>query len=426
MTYLAISSTRPVRQMAPLRRAIPLALIVFIVFFPTYVFGGLFAGQRILYLAYPLICGGIFLFISFSQPKIYLHWLSKFVLGCAIVLFFTVASKIAFISIYIAVTHLRYFAYAAVFIFVYSVARRLSVFPEDIGIIMNLLFLLIILFVVLQFLDLFPGVLATINPRSPYTWKGVQIGGPIVWSYGLGFLLLPIFYFNLSKLITSKFQFKSIAVLAATGLIFVLTQSKAVYVAIALTFAVFLFVTLLRSRIRIREFCLSVAMLLIVLYAISYVVSNIEDFGNINRFLVAIQEGGLDASTRSRMTQLGHAFDVLDINPLLGAPDERVIIENAFGYYLYNFGIIGLLVYGVVISALLLTHLRIMQHMRKHVASTDARALSIGMLMYVLGALAISLAASPLDGHKSAYLFWTFNALYLAAVANMRVHRLAD
>lgn len=426
MTYLATSSTRPERQKTPLRRAIPLALIILIVFFPTYVFGGLLTGQRILYLAYPLICGGVFLFVSFSQPKIYLHWFSKFMLGCAVVLVVTIVSKIGYISEHTVVTHLRYFAYATIFTLVYSVARRLSVFPEDIGVVMNSLFFLIAFFIALQFFNFIPGVLATITPRSLHTWRGVQIGGPIVWSYGLGFLLLPIFYFNLAKLTASKFQFKSAIILASTGLIFVYTQSKALYLAIAVTFAVFLFVTLVRRRIRIRDFFLGAAVLFLVVNAFSYVLRNIEDFGNINRFLAALQEDELDASTRSRVHQVGYAFDVLDINPLFGAPEERVIIENAYGYYLYNFGIIGLLVYGVVLSALLLTHWRILKHMRKHVASTDARALSIGMLMYVLGAFAISLAASPLDGHKSAYLFWTFNALYLAAVENMRVHRLAE
>lgn len=421
MVYFATLPTYTKWRTLDRRRAVPFALLAFVAFFPTYIFGDLFAGQRVLYLLYPLICTAVFICVSFEKPRIFLHQLAKLLLAFSVVLLSTIVFKVGMISEHVLVTHLRFFAYTAVFIFVYSATRRLSICPEHIVSASSWIVTLVLCFIALQFADLFPSFLQAISARTPYTWQGIQIGGPIVWSYGLGFLLLPVLYFFLTKLVLERFSLKIAIFIVLISTILIFTQSKAVYLAITLTLATFLIMMFFRRKIRGKEIVIAGVFALLSFISVFLVSTNLEHFGNILRFLSAIQEGELDASTQSRAYQLSFAFGVLVINPLFGAPEERVIIENAYGFYLYNFGLTGLFVYVGVIFALLLAHWRIVQYMKIHSFSTDARALSIGMFMYVLGSVAISLANSPLDGHKSSYLFWTLNALYFASFANERM-----
>ncbi|WP_152968294.1 O-antigen ligase family protein [Pseudoalteromonas sp. P1-25] len=259
-----------------------------------------------------------------------------------------------------------------------------------------------------------------ITNREAIGRLGFRIGGPLVWSYSLGFILLPVVFLaftNMFKGIASKQLWLLFTLLI---LIILAGQSKAAYLAYMTNFLFFCYLGFKYGR---GKTMLSIFVLLILFLSmlIAYVVANLEDFGNIERFVSSITSNANDASTQTRLNQLSYIALTLDNNPYLGYPLEYVIIENGYGYYLYNYGLLGLLTYlGVLIYFFYKAWVSVRL---VHFTDYDQRGKSVSLAYFslILGAVVFSLANSPLDGHKVAYFFWTLSGLYYGAIYSTEV-----
>lgn len=392
-----------------------LFLLVSIVFFPTYAGGmGLAAGQKVLYVFYPLLLVGLFL--CFKNKIKFLLPNSAVVIFIAFCIFvFSLISKLEFINTQILLGHFRYLAYFSIFLLTYNLAVNFNITLENLYLPIIYVGLLVIVFVIAQLIA--PEVILKlgITNREAIGRLGFRIGGPLVWSYSLGFILLPVVFLvftNMFKGIASKGLWLFFTLLI---LIVLAGQSKAAYLAYMTNFLLFCYLGFKYGR---GKTMLSIFVLLILFLSmlIAYVVANLEDFGNIERFVSSITSNANDASTQTRLNQLSYIALTLDNNPYLGYPLEYVIIENGYGYYLYNYGLLGLLTYlGVLMYFFYKAWVSVKL---VNIPSYDQRGKSVSLsyLSLVLGAVVFSLANSPLDGHKVAYFFWTLSGLYYGAI----------
>lgn len=390
-------------------------LLFTIVFFPTYIGGlSLHTGQKFLYLLFPLfIC-----FFLIGRKKIVIPSISIFLIFLFVIFFFTVLSKLEFINIQIALAHFRYLAYFGVFTISYNIAKRFNI---TLGLMRKALFLLlfaILLFVVIQLV--FPEFIVKlgITNKVGIDRLGIRIGGPFVWSYSYGFALLPIFYMIYSSLIKGNASLKLFFLLNFILLTILAGQSKAAYLAYIINFIFFI---PLSYKYGNKKYVNFVVLFLLFMggLLVSYIVANLEEFGNIHRFVSALSNEETDASTQTRLNQLSYIENTIKENILLGYPIEYVVIENGYGYYTYYYGLIGLFSYLSLLAFLFYKTLKmvIASHKSKSFSSNDQTVL-MGYLSFIIGAVIFSLANSPLDGHKVAYFFWTLSGLIWGSVSN--------
>ena len=397
-----------------------LFLFVSILFFPTYAGGmGLAAGQKVLYIFYPLLLAGLFL--CFKNKIKFVFPNSAVVIFTAFCIFeFSLISKLEFINTQILLGHFRYLAYFSIFLLTYNLALNFNITLENLYLPIIYIGGLVIAFVITQLIV--PEVILKlgITNREAIGRLGFRIGGPLVWSYSLGFILLPVVFLaftNMFKGIASKGLWLLFTLLI---LIVLAGQSKAAYLAYMTNFLLFCYLGFKYGR---GKTMLSIFVLLILFLSmlIAYVVANLEDFGNIERFVSSITSNANDASTQTRLNQLSYIALTLDNNPYLGYPLEYVIIENGYGYYLYNYGLLGLLTYLGVLTYFFYKAWVSVKLVHLSSYGQRGKSVSLAYLSLVLGAMVFSLANSPLDGHKVAYFFWTLSGLYYGAMHSTAV-----
>ncbi|MCK8137044.1 O-antigen ligase family protein [Pseudoalteromonas sp. 2CM28B] len=398
-----------------LNSTIAFVLFSIIVFFPTYIGGlSLHAGQKFLYLLFPLF---IILFLI-GRRKVEIPTISVVLFILFVFFLITVISKVEFINIQIALAHFRYLAYFFVFTVSYNIARRFKVTLGELRGALICLVSIILLFVIAQLL--LPELIMKfgITNREGIGRLGLRIGGPFVWSYSYGFALMPIFYMIYFSLVKGDANLNLILLLGLILLTVLAGQSKAAYLAYVAAFIFFIPMSYRYGNKKHASIFL-LSLLLIVLALGVYVAANLEEFGNIHRFIVALSSEGADASTQTRLNQLFYIKKTLDENILLGYPINYIIIENGYGYYLYNYGVVGLLCYLSLLCFLFLSAYKAVHLAHKNCNLTNNdKTVTLGYLAFVIGAIVFSLANSPLDGHKVAYFFWTFSGLFWGSFKN--------
>jgi O-antigen ligase len=401
------------------------ACLLSVIFFPTFaVPGDTLAGQRILYIAFPLA-----LLFALSVTVLLGNRLLVSSLGYVLVFAFIIYSisivpKLPYIDGRLLATHWRYLAYAAVFISAYNLSAQYKLSVTTLEKILVSALLLILLFVLAQAIQPNLPILRYISNRPIIGNLGVQIGGPFVWSYSLGHFLILVAFLLFARLWLGPPRFIHASLLAACLVLVALSQSKAVYLAFFVLFSAFFAFTLgARKIVRHSKFLLPLAITLGL--AASVFAYFGPELGNIARFIDSMSAGGVDASTQTRLNQIGAVTQTIAANPWFGYPTSHLVIENAYGHYLYYFGLIGLIVYFFVLAAICFVNYRIMRISFELVQMKQLRPLGIGFLAYSVSTVILSLAYAPLDGHKSAYVFWFLLGCYHGVVRQAMLRRLS-
>ncbi len=392
-----------------------LFLFVFIIFFPTYIGGmSLGTGQKILYVFFPAILAVLYLGFK-NKVTLYLPSMAIVIFVAFCVFVFSLFSKLDFINFQILFGHFRYLAYFSIFMLTYNLAINFKISIEDLYSPIFILGILIIIFVIAQLIA--PEFISNlgITNREAMGRLGFRIGGPMVWSYSYGFVLLPVVFLVFSKMfkgIANRWHWLFFIILILTILA---GQSKAAYLAYIINFLIFSYLGFKYGK---SKKMLNIVILLFLFLAmlVTYVVINLDDFGNIDRFVTSLTSNEEDASTQTRLGQLSYISLTLENNPFFGYPIEYVIIENGYGYYLYNYGFLGLLCYLTLLVYFLYKAWDTIKILHRASIGEEGRAVSLAYFSMVLGAIIFSLANSPLDGHKVAYFFWTFTGLFYGAI----------
>ncbi|WP_018415241.1 hypothetical protein [Teredinibacter turnerae] len=389
-----------------------------IVYFPTYVGGmGLHAGQKILYLLYPAFSLILIIVLACKKKLICIDSISILLILLFAIYLFSILSKFLFIDLRLALAHFRYLAYFIVYfcLFNISVNTNLNVYTLNKALI--ILSISIIVFILAQFIIPDSVKLLGVTNRDAIGRLGFRVGGPIVWSYGLAFVLTPVVSYLL-VLNLYKVHISGLLLLLVLLLIILGGQSKAAYLSFILTSLIIIGI-IFGSRLvgNKKKFVIAIAFLLFVGGVSMFIASHLESLGNIARFVSALEGDGVDASTQTRLSQLGFIKLSLENNILFGYPEYYLIIENAYGYYLYNYGIIGLISYLLVMLGIWYKSWAICLSVLKEKANISIVFLSIAAVCFATSAFVFSLASSPLDGHKTAYFFWSFYALYFGFFA---------
>lgn len=402
-----------------LRALLPFFFLSIVIFFPTFIGGlGLHAGQKILYLLFPLFL------VLFSLPRILALKRLKFngvvvVLGVVFISFMTTSiSKVSFLNEQIFLAHFRYFAYLLVFLSCFNLAVHYGVRLADLVGVLLASGCLVAVFVLAQMIA--PGFvfLEWVSNRGVASYHGMQIGGPFVWSYTFGFALVPIVFMLVNFVQKGCSTWLELMLLSILFLMVLLGQSKAAYIAYVSLGCLLCFLGFKFGKPKNAWRILAFVVIFIVSSAV-FIAYNIEEFGNIMRFYNAIESGRVDASTQTRLSQISVIKYTIENNVLMGYPIEHVVIENAYGYYLYYYGLVGLVCYFFVMMYFVLKNWQLVKVIHAFNLSDRAKALSLGMFAFSLAVPLFSLANSPLDGHKAAYYFWTLMGFYFGAARNL-------
>lgn len=396
--------------------AIILSLLLYVVFFPIFAFGsGMSPGQSYLYVTLPLIM------LSFLFLIGYFNWkaprgLTLFLACVSTIYCASLFSKFSFLDVPIVLAHLRYLSYLIIFIAAYSLCRYFRLGFSSITFIIYFLYISIISFIILQLTLPDTKVVSLVTNRSIlHPWLGIQIGGPFIWSYSLAFILtLPLSLF-LSGILYSDRKALFIFLTISTLVIFFLTQSKSAYLALMLIFTVF-FILYYRMLSFGNRFLLTFSMASFFALCFYYFSKYLSHLGNIERFINSLTEGQLDASTNARYNQLSYLGDSLRENPFFGYPQDYVIIENAYGYYTYFFGVVGAFVY--ILLLIILFRLLLIIAFRDSRANTEFFGLKVSFAIFVASAFIFSLSNPPLDSVKTSGIFWLLLGGYFAVLRN--------
>lgn len=398
---------------------------IYIVFFPTFLNGmSLFEGQKILYLSVPLLL--IIFFILMKKKKIFINDLAYILLFIFLIQIMSIGFKIELINSFgDFLNYFRYLIYFLIFTITYSIGIYTNIKLQDVYNIIKLLFYLILFYLFINFI--YPSILSSINPRPLITWNGLQIGGPFIWSYSLGFFFILIF-FTFIKFNNLNFLKKDIYSFLLLSFILIMTQSKAVYLSILIIGILFFIFYFKDKNISFnKKFKIWVISLVMIILLIFLIINNLELLGNIYNFINGISNDNPDSSTAGRLRQLSYLNYTIDNNILFGYPYVDIVIENAYGYYLYNFGLIGLLSYLFLIIFLLTKNFRLIKKYQYTIfLSNSEKALLFGFWAYTFSIAFFSLGSSILDGHKSGYLFWLLLALYHSSIYNLKKEKIEN
>ena len=335
-------------------------------------------------------------------------------------------SKMDILSGYIFVKHIQYILISTVFIAVSSISRYCSLDCVKLYKVMRVLLYLCLIFIVFQLLGIGKTFTTLINEYGIFNY-GFRIGGPLIWSYELGFFLVPFIFSITAYMIIGSFTFKYCLLLLSCILITILTQSKSTYLNIVFNILIFMGYFSFRTIVtfKFNKKILFIALLFIFFFSaiILYIRDNVDNFEHIHRFFSGLIQGGLDASTRSRIRQISMIQHTIENNILFGYPFGEVHIENAYAYSLYRFGLVGLTLYLLLILFIIKRNYSIVRAFFKCNVSIEGKAISIGFLAFSISVITTSLSNLPLEAAtKLGYLFWSLHAMYYAA-ANMELSK---
>lgn len=393
-----------------------LAMFGFIIYFPTF-FGGmsLFVGQKILYLLYPCFALCLLFYVLVLGRLVKFDAVSLAMFFIFFVFLIAVLSKMSFINTQIILAHFRYSSYFIIYLGVYNFAFVSRITSKEFEKILLFVGGSVVVFVIVQLVAPDYITILGITNREGVDHLGFRIGGPLVWSYALGFVLMPAILYVMYRLIF-RFEFRLFFLLMLLLLIILGGQSKASYLALLLCIGLVMMFSYRLVSVR-RGFTLSLIVIGLLILLVGYVVANLEEFGNIARFANAISSGQADASTNTRLSQLSMIQITFENNFLFGYPLYYRVIENAYGYYLYNYGFVGLVLYGIIMTLISVKSWKIFFTVLSSKNSSVSVVLAASMACYSLCPFVFSLANSPLDGHKTAYFFWSCFAAYFGLCA---------
>lgn len=395
-------------------------LLLYLVFYPTFLLANS-AGESQVYLfvSFPAILIFFYLLLSSGSSLLKINAAAISILISFFLLFSTIVSKLDFIDFRLILSHIRYLSYFVVFAVSVNLAFRSRMTIEHLWAVILFISAAIMAFILLQIL--FPGnvMVATVTNRAASDWLGYRIGGPFVWSYALAFCLIPVFATLFAKSLMQPFSYFRVAFLILISAVIFGGQSKAAYLAYGL---IALFVPMLCVLRGSRPgTIISLGFMYLSLLALSsFMLNNLSDFGNIARALQSLADGTFDASTQTRLNQLSLAMVTVDRNLLFGHPEEHIIIENAYGHYLFTFGLVGLMVFIALLSRLAFLVSAELRWLRQYDVGGQYVPLAVGMLMFVLSVFVFSVGSSPIDGHKTSYYFWALLGAFFGVVQRLR------
>ncbi len=387
-----------------------LSILIYIIFFPTFAFNfSLSEGQILLYISLP----AIFLVSILIYKKIKIDRIATTLIFILIFNILSLAPKLSYVSIDLVFGNLRYLAYSIVYIFSYNLSIKYRISHTSIINSIQISLFLIFIFLLFQYFEINQQLTSYITNRGLSDYYGFRIGGPFIWSYSLGFYLILPFFISLSLLLTQSKNILFNAIVSLTCLlIFILTQSKSIYISLLFSIIVFYIIVIGKNKLG-RNLLLLVPILLVLIYSYQYIYHNIEEFGNINRFFVSIAEGGIDESTQTRISQINNINQIT----VFGSPESSIIIENAYGYYLYHNGLLGLFMYIFIVGHIILKNYSAYKRaLKTNMKDYNLIAISIAFFMFSLSLIFVSLSQSPLDGHKTSYLFWVLLGCYQGSI----------
>lgn len=393
-------------------------LVAFVIFFPTFLGGmSLLVGQKILYLLYPCLLA--FSLVLLRPSVLSLDVVCVALFGVFVLLSLSIFSKVSFVDVRMFASHMRYAAYFVLYFSLFNFVLSSSLSVDDVGRGLVVMSLFIVIFVAGQFLAPEAVQALGVSSRDAIDHHGIRIGGPIIWSYGLGFVVMPMLLYLMYRLVAG-FSVSFFVLFLILLLMLVGGQSKATYLVIMMNLVLLIFVSSRFVSFQ-RSVSLFAAVLFFSICIVVYIAINLEEFGNLARFHSAVSSGEADVSTKSRLYQLSFISITLEYNPWFGYPLHYQIIENAYGYYLYNYGLLGLILYFTIMLLVAVKSWKIFFVVSKREPNMNAVCLTAAAACHSLSPFVFSLANSPLDGHKTAYFYWSFFAIYFAVWAKRGV-----
>lgn len=392
--------------------------VFYIIFFPTFIFKlSLQQGQLLLYVTFPIL---LIFYVFFGTKVVKIKNLFLVLIIVFLLNLLGIIFKLNIMeNISMLITHFRYLIYAFILIVAYNIGLKLSINEKEFIILIKSIYISIIFFLIIQYFsnNMFTS---TISNREIISYMGIQVGGPFIWSYALGFFFIFGYFYMFLKFVFKTYDFYILINFLVLCIILIFTQSKAVYISIfllsliTLFFINFTYKVTITSKIRIN-----IIVSILFLSLIMIIINNLDQLYNISRFIDYFETGDVDASTTTRLNQLSNIYASLQSNLFFGQPLYNIVIENAYGYYLYNFGIIGFICYITVLVIINYLNYKIFKYYNE-INNKEMIIISYSMYMLTLSIFIFSLAASILDGHKMAYLFWFILGLYYSIIYNKK------
>ncbi|MGS0683089.1 hypothetical protein ACVBIL_18265 [Shewanella sp. 125m-7] len=385
-------------------------LWITIAFFPTYLFTSSNSiGQQFFFATYLLILIVVHFYLKtsgkLSTPKLECSVL--FVVLALILSGFVF--KVLHVELSDFVKHLRYGFYLLVFLFTYNIC--ISIGFESKNAVWLISFFIVSCFVFLVIQLVCYQCVSIITPRSGFDFRGINLGGPFVWSYIFSFVVCPFVFYYLFLFSNEK---RIVYFVFAVLVMFVvlLSQSKASYLAFVFTSLMF-FMLMYKLNIQGRRF-FSLLLFLAFVLMVFVIIANADKLTVFISFFETLSKGQVDPSTAGRIRQIGtltHIFeDELILQFLFGISNEGIIIENAYFSYLQDYGMVGL--FALLLFNCFLFYISIVYIVRALASKeTHTIALALCFYCYVVSLFIYQLGASPLDANKSSYFFFSFWAL---------------
>ncbi|PMO50576.1 hypothetical protein BCT08_23540 [Vibrio splendidus] len=389
-------------------------VLLSLAFFPTYLFtSSNSTGQQFFFVTYLmlLLCSNFLYFRKeYYYPK--KEVLTVFITSAFIII--TTLSKLSSLDLGGFVNHFRFVFYSLVLLLTFNLCCRLNINSKSV---LSVFYIFLISCVIFTLVHIYkPELVAFINPREAYSFRGISIGGPFVWSYIFAFVILPIFFYFMT-LLASEFKFRyAICSFLCLGLI-LLSQSKAAYLSIFTCYFLFSIIFIYYRLVGYKNVILSSVFIFLIILLIFQNYSH--ELNTVSTALETLQDGGVDSSTAGRLRQITSVLAILDGTDLsttfFGVTGETLIIENAYFSYLQDYGLFGLLGLLFFMFALfVISFSNLKNSIVNFKADTKLIALNISFFMMVISIPIFSLGSSPIDANKSSYYLFIYWAIVLA------------
>ena len=275
---------------------------------------------------------------------------------------------------------------------------------------------LIIFFFIFQFIAPDLALKTGVSNRKIISWLGVNIGGPLIWSYAYTFVTVVITFSLIWLVLEKRASFMEKTLLIILFITIAISQSKAAYLAY---FFLIIFAICIGYRFANKRASTAILFYSFALMFFSgiYIYLNLEEFGNVARFINGIQGTGTDESTETRLKQLSNLKLVIENNIMFGFPSNYKIIENAYGYYFYNYGLLGLALYILTMTLVTLKAWKCFKYSIKHSSHINIKAFYFGLVCFSISTFVFSLGSSPIDGHKTSYFYWLLIGLSFGSIS---------
>ncbi|MEL0633133.1 hypothetical protein V6237_10155 [Pseudoalteromonas carrageenovora] len=271
---------------------------------------------------------------------------------------------------------------------------------------LNVIFYLQLVVIVLQitFGDIPP--LKILSFKDVYTGFGFRAPGTFDWVYVTCYFFNFYLAYYLIDFYLTKRKKKAAFLIILSLLVIFLSQSKTGYLATAFIALYFVFLSAL-LKLNIAKKIIITILITIALIAslIIYLGINLD---YITTFIELIQQGKLDGSTSTRKQQTLIALSEGLTYWYSGSPLalKGYIIENSYLDYLFRYGLMGLIVFMLMVTIFyfysLQTCINCKRLFDKGFIKYETLQLSIACHISTLAAPIYSFTGTPIDGYRSA------------------------